>query len=75
MPIDPLEQANQLFNTFSNQVTAGLLGNTEKLYEAAQELRNQEGNTEDLSARTSQCEAHNQDLEAQDREYDLKLLP
>lgn len=36
--LDTLEQANQIFNMFSEQVTAGLYSKTKKLHQVAEEL-------------------------------------
>lgn len=74
VPLDQLKQANQIFTMLFDQVMAGLYGNTEKLYQEAEELRKQRGNVEDLSAHISQLETYNRYLEVQCREYELKLL-
>lgn len=49
VPLDQLEQVNQIFNTFSDLVTAWLHRNTEKLYQVVEELRNWQANGKDQS--------------------------
>lgn len=68
-----LTQANQVFNTLSGQVTAGLHDNTMMLYQAVEELSKEEGHAEDLSACISQLGVKNQYLEDQHWEHKLKL--
>lgn len=60
-----LKEANLICKTFSDQVTAGLYGNTLKIYQVAEKLRKRDINTENLTARSGLFEAYKQYLEAQ----------
>lgn len=50
IPLNQLEQGNQIFNTISSQVATGPHSKMEKLYQVTEEIRKQQGNPEDLSA-------------------------
>lgn len=73
-PLISWSRPKQVYNILSGQVATGLHCNMEKLYIAYEELRQQQGNAEDLSIHISQLEAHNQDFEGQCREHELNFL-